>query len=86
MSNTHSNPPAFPTPSVVAPDGTTHDNGKEGMTLRDYFAAKALAALITGEGANDFRFNDGTGDNERMYRFAQTAYMMADWMLKARTM
>ena len=33
MSIAH-NPPAFPTPPVVSPDGTTHDNGQEGMTIR----------------------------------------------------
>lgn len=84
MNNTQINPPAFPTPPVLNPDGTTYEDGTEGMSLRDYFAAKTLAALLSGETANDFRFNDGTGDNERMYRFAQTSYMFADWMLKAR--
>ncbi len=72
MSNTH-NPPAFPTPSVVAPDGTEHDNGQEGMSLRDYFAAQALTGLFQIHGKTKF-FSE----------FAREAYDLADAMLKAR--
>ena len=44
---------------------------KEGMTLRDYFAAKAMQALLSIEG--------GTLEKD-----AEVAYKMADAMLKAR--
>lgn len=38
---------AFPVPAVVVPeDGTIVDDGANGMTLRDYFADSALAAII----------------------------------------
>ena len=46
--------------------------GEKGMTLRDYFAAKALQGLISTEGA---------GSAER---YAEIAYKLADAMLKAR--
>lgn len=51
------------------------DNTKyhHGMTLRDYFAAKAMAALI-GDGGYDSRNND----------LAKGAYSVADAMLRAR--
>ncbi|HCT9739328.1 TPA: hypothetical protein OUD13_003608 [Morganella morganii] len=44
-----------------------------GMTLRDYFAAKAMAALI-GDGGYGSRNND----------LAKGAYSVADAMLRAR--
>jgi hypothetical protein len=57
--------PAFPTPP-----GVQHNDG---MTLRDYFAAKALQGLLA--------------DSERegtWSEFAEDAYSCADAMLKAR--
>ena len=50
-------------------------NGSDGMTLRDYFAAQALAGICANQ------------DN-RVYgnsmEFARAAYRLADAMLKAR--
>ena len=58
------NPPAFPN------DAAKHPFDKEGMTLRDYFAAKAMQALI---------------DNDGLFSEIPTqAYEIADAMLKAR--
>ena len=54
---------AFPNP---------HRTDEMGMTLRDYFAAKAMQALIS---RKDFEFEDSAWEN---------AYDMADAMLKAR--
>ena len=48
---------------------------KQGMTLRDYFAAKAMMALIA--------HPDSDGDKPPTV-FAKTAYVMADAMMKAR--
>jgi hypothetical protein len=46
-----------------------------GMTIRDYFAAKALAALLSKEGSTaDLCFQ----------AFAECAYQYADAMLKVR--
>ena len=72
MSNTNTGGPAFPIPlnpgqswQAMAPC--------DGMTLRDYFAAKAMQGLVV----------DGVGslmDEE----LADWAYRLADAMLKAR--
>jgi len=50
-----------------------YDSGLRGMTLRDYFAAKAITTLV--------RFsNDKCYENEA----AEAAYRYADAMMKAR--
>ena len=65
------NPPAFPRPS----SGSTQ-YAQEGMTLRDYFAAKAMQAAITG---------CATRAEVGLYSdWAGFAYEMADAMMKAR--
>ena len=48
------------------------DEQNSGMTLRDYFAAKAMQALIS---RKDFEFDDSAWKN---------AYDAADGMMKAR--
>jgi hypothetical protein len=58
------NPPAFP-----APAGVSHIT-EQGMTLRDYFAAKALPQCFKVSTTTDIA--------------AKEAYKMADAMLKAR--
>jgi hypothetical protein len=66
MSNTNTGGPAFPDPQE-------NWRGEKGMTLRDYFAAKAMEGdLIAGVHPDDFN------------RCAYRAYQMADAMLKAR--
>jgi hypothetical protein len=58
--------PAFPVP---------HDWRRDsGMTLRDYFAAKAMEGLI----------QSPDQVSEPFIGIAQSAYLMADAMLKAR--
>ena len=47
---------------------------REGMTLRDYFAAKAMQALLTRE----------TRISEDAMLYAGAAYDVADAMMKAR--
>jgi hypothetical protein len=64
--------PAFPVPSYVNKDGETHDVEFKGMTLRDYFAAKALQGLLASE------------VNAPMQTFAVRAYKIANEMMKAR--
>jgi hypothetical protein len=66
-----SNPPAFPNEV-----GYKHQQG--GMTLRDYFAAKAMQGLI----ASPRGTPDGSNATDEYY--AKCAYIMADAMLKAR--
>lgn len=63
-----------------------------GMTLRDYFAAKAMAAFIAepineGESGTAWRWASQLQMHTQMSGpdiFAHAAYMMADAMLKAR--
>lgn len=59
--------PAFPL-------GNTPEEWMNGMTLRDYFAAKAMQGLIA-----------GGGDFERFSDLASDSYAIADAMLEART-
>ncbi len=72
MTTKNTGGPAFP----VFPDtGGGHAAAFQGMTLRDYFAAKAMQAHMVGRG----EFADS---NKRT--IAECAYDMADAMLKAR--
>jgi len=65
--NRPTNPPAFP---------NAHYHNVSGMTLRDYFAAKAMQGLI-----HHFDFGTFRDDPKRL---ALWAYDAADAMLKAR--
>jgi hypothetical protein len=76
MININTGGPAFPRLGlkVTGPDGQViaHDPG---MTLRDYFAAKAMQALLSDQ---DWRQDMDFGET------ASAAYRQADAMLKAR--
>ena len=63
------NIPAFP-----APAGVSHITD-QGMTLRDYFAAKAMTGLLTAELVGEY-------SNEHV---AEISYRIADAMMKARS-
>ena len=67
MSRMDTGGPAFPR-VVEQPNG--YMKAVEGMTLRDYFAAKAMQVLC------DDRFTEN--------QIANAAYLLADAMLKAR--
>jgi hypothetical protein len=56
------------------------DEGNFGMTLRDYFAAKALPSLLRYFLKEEFHLTDITW----MEGVAMDAYKMADAMMKAR--
>ena len=66
MNDTKHGGPAFP---LVAQNWH-----REGMTLRDYFAAKAMQGMLAEDGG-------GALNNEELAEFA---YVIADEMLKAR--
>ena len=70
------NPPAFPTERTVGAnkDGTwiAEIPGQKGMTLRDYFAAKAMQGLLSSD------------VNAPLEVFAKQSYKVADAMLVAR--
>ena len=61
------NQPAFPQPINPSEQG-------RGMTLRDYFASKAMQGLLTAEIVGEY-------SNEHV---ADIAYRIADAMMKAR--
>ena len=67
---------AFPHQYKSAPDQLTVCLG---MTLRDYFAAKAMQAILSSD-----RYVGLIGVNRYEQRTAEDAYQMADAMLKAR--
>lgn len=66
MSNTNTGGPAFPS------HGSMGEVAQEGMTLRDYFAAKAMQGCIA------------AGRFQGYASCAADSYAMADAMLKAR--
>ena len=70
------NPPAFPTTKPLDSWGDPN----QGMTLRDYFAAKALPSVI------DDWLNTGDifQDPEIAEVIGRDCYIVADAMLKAR--
>lgn len=64
MTKTDTGGPAFPTP------GTAYTSPTNGMTLRDYFAAKAMQGLLA------------SNVEAPIERFAEKSYAMADAMLR----
>ena len=52
------------------------------MTLRDYFAAKAMQVILKDQYEDGLYVGDVDNDSEHVC--ANSAYMMADAMLKAR--
>ncbi len=75
--------PAFPqNTKIMLPAGQeVHQGFMGGMTLRDYFAAKALQGMLsdhTNQMGEDEDWNGFCQSN------AESAYAMADAMLKAR--
>lgn len=73
MSEIKDGGPAFPGGTYYAGDG---------LSLRDYFAAKAMAALI--EELKPGQSVDSSSASEYTRYTAEGAYMFADAMLKAR--
>ena len=74
------NPPAFPHVAdilqIAGNSAVVKTLTQNGMTLRDYFAAKAMQAAITGCATR--------GEVGLYSNWANLAYEMADAMLKAR--
>ena len=70
------NPPAFPVQSVYIEDQETNSRG---MTLRDYFAAKAMQGLMHNYHPCDFLEHKGW-----LKDISMASYQMANAMMKAR--
>ena len=87
MSNSKTGGPAFPIPLAPGHAYTGHAPC-DGMTLRDYFAAKAMQGQFTITSADrDFLNPDFKRDSDcptTAERIARISYAMADAMLKAR--
>ena len=66
--NKPTNPQAFPNP---------HLRDDSGITMRDYFAARAMQSLLV-------TTNGVIGTNRYEYRVAEESYKLADKMMKAR--
>jgi len=73
MSNTNTGGTAFPCHTIAM---------HEGMTLRDYFAAKAMAIMWDAYDKGYCGLNNNDAPNGEIIAFA--SYKMADDMLKAR--
>ena len=101
MSNTNTGGPAFPIhPDMAAQLGCIPSSTNAGMTLRDYFASKAMPMawdysrrIDTGSGNNkedknefcyDLLVDPDDQDNGDCEFIAGLAYRMADAMLKER--
>lgn len=81
--------PAFPSPSFAVPRSLDAEHivklrDMQGMTLRDYFAAKAMQGFLA-EAANPrFGVTQEPPNAVHWTAFAQDAYLLADAMLAAR--
>ena len=79
MSDIKDGGPAFP----VFPETTSgHAAAFQGMTLRDHFAGLAMQTILASQYEDGIYVGDTDNDSEHMC--ANSAYMMADAMLKAR--
>ena len=79
MSDNKTGGPALPTTKPLDSWGDPN----QGMTLRDYFAAKAMQALAGGASWRDFDYLPKNGYSI-VENNALLSYQMADAMLKAR--
>lgn len=79
MRKSYAKDPAFPTAHIVHGDDGEIEHGFDGLTVRDYFAAKAMQALIA----------KGQGQGQTCGRtgvpvIARFAFEYADAMLERR--
>lgn len=67
--------PAFPSEQHETQNGEWNQSYAQGMTMRDYFAAKAMVSILDQKDAHDGRECESA---------AWMAYRMADAMLRER--
>lgn len=86
MNNTHTGGPAFSVSALVYNDdgGDPTTIIHDGMTLRDYFAAKAMQGLMSGRWKTDMHGIPYDAYRADADEWAKSAYYFADAMLKAR--
>jgi len=68
------NPPAFPNSGATIPSSLDYQDF-QGMTLRDYFAAKAMQGMLS----------ENSGIRYPTDELVDFAYKVADAMMKARS-
>ena len=78
MSNTNTGGPAFPSLPIVKEFEGKRLTMTEGLTMRDYFAAKAMQGLFASNAPHDH------DDAEIFAVVAEAAYKQADAMLEER--
>jgi hypothetical protein len=78
--DTNTGGPAFPCDRIKDDQGNWHNSS--GMTMRDYFAAKAMQGLLAGSPSTLSALSDRTHSDGSV---SDVAYKMADAMLKARS-
>lgn len=87
MSDKPENPPAFPNvyeaSKQVGVGFITKDYTGGGMTLRDYFAARALQGFIA-HGKKPYAQTDEDKEKTVAQYLSEQSYYLADAMLKAR--
>lgn len=83
--------PAMPVPSYVNRDGETFDVSNKGLSLRDYFAAKAMHGLLSNSVENERVQNEvaklySKAEAAEIFPkvFAGLGYKFADAMLEMR--
>jgi len=81
MSNTNTGGPAFPVPAELCQDLTVYE--QRGMTLRDYFAAKAIGPILATPWFQ--HTSSQVGGSEYADQLASECYDIADAMIKQRT-
>jgi len=75
--------PAFPIQGFTTRNGQVFQEVvANGMSLRDYFAAKAMAVILQSQYEDGIYVGDIENDSEQTC--AESAYIMADAMLEAR--
>lgn len=83
MMNKDNGGPAFPVEeNYCERTGGYTQYGSEGMTLRDYFAAKAMQGIFSGNGLGFMGFHSSHYDNVK--GIARISYEIADAMLAER--
>ena len=84
MTTKPENPNAFPMPGLSGLPNGQFMHGDHGMTLRDYFAAAALQAIIEKHIAASMDVNHYGANHPDRKLAAEGAYAYADAMLVAR--
>lgn len=84
MSTQDNGGPAFPAEEDTEYPSLVVTTKHQGMTLLDYFAAKALGSLIRATAPNGMTFGSSEEGAKNCALYAECAYAMAGAMLKAR--